>query len=322
MVLAALMLVVVLSIAAIVVDYGMIMVSRTELSKAVDAGALAGAQDLPNQGSARTIATNFVTLNVNQPHYGTAIPTISFPSANTVRVRATMNSPSLFAKVLSLTDFPVAATAEATRLDPDVAIIIDRSGSMCHDSHPSGGCPTNGPWQPFTTVQQVAKAFVDEIPGTPVFTLISFSTTAHLDIALTSNRTAVKAAIDGLRPNGGTDIAAGLNAAIDQLLTATGNPPELVVLLTDGKSNTVNGHNVGESSPLPAEALIAAANRAHDEGIIVYGINYGSQTDDALMSQVAQITEGAFYKAPNTASLAGIYADIAAKAHIRLTFVN
>jgi Ca-activated chloride channel family protein len=235
-----------------------------------------------------------------------------------------MPSPTFFSRVLGLTDLRVNAVAVATRFDPNVAIIIDRSGSMCEDSHPTAGanCPAVGPWQPFTTVQQIAKEFVDEFSGEPVMSLISFSTTARLDVPLTSNRAAIKTAIDELRPGGYTDIAASVNQSIDELLRSTNQRPNLIVLMTDGKPNTVDGRFVGNNDPRAREALIDSAKAAAEKGMTAYVINYGIQADNDLMREVAEETEGKFYYAPTNASLRVVYGEIATRSYIRLTAVN
>lgn len=319
---AAVFLVVFLCIAALVIDYGIILANRTELSKAVDAGALAGAQELPDQSPARTMAASYVARNVKGDV--PPVPTVSFPASNVVRVRASVPSPALFSRILGLTNFDVPAVAEATRFDPNVAIIIDRSGSMCEDSHPKAGanCPAKGPWEPFSTVQQIAKGFVNQFSGDPTMTLISFSTTAKLEVALTNNRAQINSAIDNLRPGGYTDIASSVEQSVDQLLQAVGQRPNIIVLLTDGKPNTVNGRFVGDGDPRPREALAGAAKTAAEKGIVIHGINYGIQADNDLMRQVAEETEGRFYYAPNDASLKAVYADIASKSYVRLTYVN
>jgi Mg-chelatase subunit ChlD len=246
-------------IAALVTDVGFILVKRTELSKAVDAGALAGAQDLPSQTSARTAATNYVALNVRP---GPPDTNVTFPANNTIRVAANYRAPSFFAKVIGVMSFDVPAVAEAKRFDPNLALIIDRSGSMCEVSHPKAGanCPTAGPWEPFNTIQAIAKGFVDEMEGDPQFTLISYSTTARLDVALTDNRASIKKAIDDLKPGGYTDIASSVNEAIEELLKATGPEPKLVILLTDGRTNTVNGRYVGDGNSQAVNALLNASS--------------------------------------------------------------
>ena len=312
---AAALLVVFLSVSALVIDHGVILAERSIVSKAVDAAALAGAQELPDQVAATAVATNYVGMNGGPG----AVPNITFPGSNVIRVAAGIQAPALFSRVLGLTDFTVSSIAEATRFDPYVAIIMDRSGSMCDGTHLGITCPPVGPWEPFNTVQQIAKDFVDQFRGNPVFTLISFSTTATLDAALTSNREQIKAAIDGLKPLGSTDIAAGLETSITQLLQSTGRNPNLIVLMTDGLSNVANGVYYGDFSPVPREALINAATRAHDNNMTIYGINYGPNVDDDLMRQVAETTEGKFYSAPNNTVLQSVYSEIGSRAYIALT---
>jgi len=70
-----------------------------KLSKAVDAGAPAGAQDLPSQASARTVATNDVALNVRPSAPET---NVTFPASNTIRVSANYYAPSFFANVIGV----------------------------------------------------------------------------------------------------------------------------------------------------------------------------------------------------------------------------
>jgi hypothetical protein len=323
-VMAAAALLVSLGIAALVIDYGLILANRSQISTAADAAALAGAQELPNQDAARTVASNYVAINASRvPNIAAAV---TFPAGNVIRVRTSSGSPLFFSRVLGLTDFSIGSVAESTRFDPNVAIIIDRSGSMCVDSYPAaattGICPEVGPWEPFSTVQQIANNFVDQFKGNPTFTLISFSSYATLDAALTQDRVAIKAAINNLRPGGTTDIAASLRTSIDQLLLSTGKNPNLIVLLTDGVPNTVNGVYYGDNDPGARQGLIDAADMAHDKGMIIYGINYGMGADNTLMRQVAEATDGSFYYAPNDGLLQNIYAEIGAKAYIRLTYVN
>jgi Mg-chelatase subunit ChlD len=321
---AVLVILAFLCIAALVADFGVLLLARTEISKAVDAGALAGAQELPDEDAATEFAEDYVSRNLKPARQADVVPTVSFPRPDVIRVRSTASSPAFFARVLGMTAFDVAAAAEATRYDPDVAIIIDRSGSMCEDSHPFAGanCPSRGPWEPFSTIQETAKGFVDQLPGNPTFTLISYATTARTDVTATTNRAFIKTAIDNLRPSGFTDIAGSVTTAIEELLSIPGDKPQVIILLTDGRTNVVNGTFVGDNDPRAQSRLLAAAAAAFDEGIIIHGINYGRNTDNDLMQSVAEATEGRFYYAPDDESLNNVYTEIARKAYIRLTYVN
>jgi hypothetical protein len=320
---AAVMLVAVLAMGALVTDAGVMLMGRTDVSMAVDAAALAGAQVLPDQGLAEIVALEYLELNLTRLLYPEGTEIVSFPDANVIRVQAQMGLPALLSRVVGVTDLGVGAIAEATRFDPDVALIIDRSESMCWDTNgPNTECPAVGPWEPFNTIQSTAKEFVDQMAGDPTFTLLSFATDARVDVATTRNRALIKSAIDSLQPDGYTDTAASIEAAVSALLSILGPSPKLIVLLTDGYPTVHNGEFVGPDDPRPGEDLRAAAEAAFDQEVIINGINYGANVDNALMSDVAEITEGAFYQAPDSTTLQLVFDDIAAQAFVRLTFVD
>ena len=322
-VLAAATLLMVLAVAALVADAGIMLMGRTDVSMAVDASALAGARDLPDQAAARTVALDYLDLNINRPLYLDSTPTISFPAPNVIRVHASMGLPPMFTRVLGFTNLSVAAVAEATRFDPDIALIIDRSESMCFDSHGvSVECPPTGPWEPFSTIQSTATQFVNRVGGDSTFVLISFATESRVDVAPTQNRAFITSAIDTLQPDGYTNTAASVNEAVDQLLDILGPNPKLIVLLTDGHPTVYNGEFVGPDDPRPREDLRAAARAAADQGVVIHGINYGNNVDNALMQEVAEITNGRFYAAPDGPTLQLAYDDIANQVHVRLTFVD
>ncbi|MGO9178053.1 MAG: IPT/TIG domain-containing protein [Candidatus Limnocylindrales bacterium] len=66
MVMSVLALVVILAFASIVIDIGLLRTNTARLQNALDAGVLAGAQQLPATGAAATGATNSVTATVTQ----------------------------------------------------------------------------------------------------------------------------------------------------------------------------------------------------------------------------------------------------------------
>lgn len=322
-ILAAALLLVLIAMAALVADGGILLLGRSDISMAVDFAAVAGAQELPDQGAARDEALRYAQLNLNRSLYPASAPRISFPNPNTIRVEAEMGLQSTFLRALGVDALDVGAEAEATRFDPDVALVIDRSGSMCDDSHNTGnGCPNDGtPWEPFTTIQRTANDFVDQIPGDPTWAVVSYSNNARLDLAPTTNRALVHATIDSLTPGGRTDIAGSLLLAIDQILLTLGRAPKLIILLTDGKPNAVNGVPVSEAQA--AQAVMDAAAYAFSQGILLYAINYGNNADNTLMQAAAEATEGGqFYHAPDGATLEGVYDDIANRRLVRLTYVD
>lgn len=67
-ILIMLMMVVLLASAGAVIDVGLVVVNRTQLSNAMDYAALAGAQELPDNGSdARAVATDYLIQNDVDP---------------------------------------------------------------------------------------------------------------------------------------------------------------------------------------------------------------------------------------------------------------
>ncbi len=113
LILFALMLAVLLVFVVMVVDVGMFMEQRRHAQNVVDAAALAGAQELPdNPTAAATVARQYADLN----GYDSSRLQISFqctsaqsvacnPSANkydTIVVRATADSPAYFGPILSV----------------------------------------------------------------------------------------------------------------------------------------------------------------------------------------------------------------------------
>jgi hypothetical protein len=97
--------------AAMAVDVGRTVATRTRLQRVADSAALAGCKDLPNgQAQARAAALDFAGRN------GIALTSsdVTFPDASSVRVRVDRPVNTVFARVLGIMQYPVpsAATAE------------------------------------------------------------------------------------------------------------------------------------------------------------------------------------------------------------------
>ncbi len=150
-VLAAVLMVLLLTMLAFAIDTGYIASTQVELKRAVDAGALAGAGALVEGGStAEAQAYDFVSRNLVaseavpesdvQIYLGewdvdtrTFRETYYQPSA--IRVVATRReAPFFFAKVLGEDNFDVTEEAIATYQPRDIMVVLDYSGSMNDDS--------------------------------------------------------------------------------------------------------------------------------------------------------------------------------------------
>jgi hypothetical protein len=104
-------LLVMVMMAALMIDGGMLLSHRRTAQAAADAGALAGAAQLcpgvGGTGSATTAATDYVTRNNAQ------VVGISFPQSTTIRVETSVSSQAFFARIFEYTGLTAAASAEA-----------------------------------------------------------------------------------------------------------------------------------------------------------------------------------------------------------------
>ncbi len=166
----------------------------------------------------------------------------------------------------------------------EVALVSDVSGSM-DDS--------------IGDLKSAATGFVDNLSSPDEGAAISFSSDASLDQELTTDYQAIKDAIDAYDAGGGTNMAAGIDTARDELINgtnATTGANKVMILLSDGEPN----------SESDAED---AATAAKDDGIRLFTIALGS-ADTAFLEGIASSPDDA-YVAPDPADLDGVYAEIA-----------
>ena len=144
----------------------------------------------------------------------------------------------------------------------EVVAVLDRSGSMDSET---------GKWD---GAKDGVQTLVDALaPNTPAvsFGLASYSSSASVDQALTTDPALIDAALGTLTPTGSTNIEAGLQAA-DGMFSGTADS-EIVVVLTNGNETT--GDAVGYASGMKAD------------GHVIYTIAYGSSANASTLSQVS-----------------------------------
>jgi hypothetical protein len=149
-VLFMLFLVVMLGMAAFVIDVGYAYYAHRSLQASADAAALAGAQELPDPGRAVAMAEEYgaepgkKNYRDNVPNVTTSVTTKCIQSvpgcepvnAVVVTERAA-KVPTFFAKILGIDSFDVKV--RSTACSPcgykplDIMLVLDRTGSMCQD---------------------------------------------------------------------------------------------------------------------------------------------------------------------------------------------
>ncbi len=151
LVLSTVFLVIMIGFIALALDTGYIASVKTELKRATDAGALAGAGALvdgqesateevlefiqANSVGGRTIDADDITITYGSwdPQTGSFTAGGDLPSA--VRVQVNLNdSPLFFARIFGQEDFDLADESIAMYQPRDIMLVLDYSGSMNDDS--------------------------------------------------------------------------------------------------------------------------------------------------------------------------------------------
>jgi Ca-activated chloride channel family protein len=205
-----------------------------------------------------------------------------------------------------------------------VILAIDVSGSMlAEDVNPNR----------MEAAKDAVKDFVNKQPKGVKIGVVSFSDYGALVAPATTERRPVLDAVSRLRPQRGTNIGGGLQAALEALLdpvdtaeslpaapgstptpsTGQQKPAASIVLLSDGQSTT---------GPQPLEI----AEEAAAEGVRVYTIGIGTpegtvvrilgrnqftRLDEGTLQAIADETGGKYYNAQDESDLREIYDELA-----------
>jgi len=218
------------------------------------------------------------------------------------------------------------------REEGTVILAFDVSGSMAaNDLKPTR----------MAAAKVAAQDFVERQPRSVVIGVVAFSDAGLAVQAPTNDQAAVLAAINRLAPERGTSLGQGILASLRTIALAESPPAQnyysnrspapaptptptptpvpagthtsaVIVLLTDGENN---------ETPDPASAAQAAA----DQGIRIFTVGLGSpagttvnlngfqvhtQLNEPLLQQIADTTQGSYFRAEDAAQLHSIYANL------------
>jgi putative Flp pilus-assembly TadE/G-like protein/VWA domain-containing protein len=303
-----------LGVAALVIDVGLAYDGHRKLQAAVDAAALAGAQALPNDATAKALAADFgpqgqnatATVTVDETKITTrcraAAPGCS--PANTISVEATGKTPTIFARILGIDSITVHAKATAcspcARQPIDVMLVLDRTGSMCT---PDCADLENAKEGMRTFLREMDPAYdwvgMAVLPPAPtVAKRCDAPTTSAYDLTdaayvivpprndfkkngVLDPGSALVKTIDCQKGGGGTAYANAIEAAQAQLKATDatyqrGNAQNVIVLLSDGAANRGPTY-YDPTSPYrtqPCHQGIASSAAAKAAHTIVYSIGY------------------------------------------------
>ncbi len=167
--------------------------------------------------------------------------------------------------------------ATATLAPLNVALVLDRSGSMSGD--------------PFRNMIGAAETFVNQLRDGDRVSVIAFSDGVYEavpPIAIDPNTRAMAVAnLRGLAAGGGTNFSGGLLAGLYEVFSAFQYwQVNQVILFSDGQPN------IGITS---ASELARIGERAAEHGVSVTTIGFGQDHDEILMQGIADASGGYYY---------------------------
>jgi Mg-chelatase subunit ChlD len=183
----------------------------------------------------------------------------------------------------------------------DVAVVMDTSGSMNNDGL--------NPPEPLSTAKRAAAAFIQTLGLDDYVGVVTFATkgavvqTPTNDFALASKALA-SIAILPEEEQGVTNIGEGIARAREILpkMVEGGQRSHAMIVLTDGLANAPD-------EPGGEVFATAEANRAKEEGIVMYTIGLGEEVNRTFLSNMASRPTQAYFAA-ESAELLRIYEDI------------
>ncbi|MCG8448621.1 MAG: VWA domain-containing protein [Pirellulales bacterium] len=358
LVLIAVTLPLVVIMAAFAVDVARMQLVNTELRTATDAASRAGAKALSlhqTETAAREAAQEAASRNrvagtplvvrdreveIGLSRQATRNSRFVFtPDAdekNAVRVTGSRTAASaggpvslFLGQVMGVNSFEPSRVATATQLDRDLCLVVDRSGSMMRDlvsrNVPGGNCnpphPTRSRWG---GLDAAVDGFLSELEETAQLEqcgLVSYSnqgtrcgftfTTSDINVPLSFDLEPIHDEMDHLGSQavaGRTNISSGIDNGIRVLTDPRARPFALksMVLMTDGRHNT---------GPEP----VISARRAVAEDIVIHTVTFSSEADFRRMRDVADVTGGKHFHAPDAEALERIFREIASTLPVILT---
>ncbi|MGI0148893.1 MAG: vWA domain-containing protein, partial [Thermoplasmata archaeon] len=289
---------------------GTIPAKQYEAERLTSLEAIAAFDRLRSMSSVIAVENGQFTVNI--PLGTAAVSPFALASQGTLRF-----DPEEVAKADASFHFvPRLFDARLSKVDQDVVLVIDSSGSMVWND--PGRLRIAG-----------AKDYVTHLSKPDRIAIVDFDSDAHLTKANVGQAahhlyspghngipdyTEVNTDLDTIDQSGSTNYGMALLVAIDELITyGDRNHAWAIILLTDGENTACVpvppcSSNSGAASDLLA---LQQASRAVASGIVIFTIGLGPDVNPTLLTQIAQTTGGTYYAAPNAQAIQFIYFEIA-----------
>ncbi|MBD3312946.1 VWA domain-containing protein [Candidatus Woesearchaeota archaeon] len=144
--------------------------------------------------------------------------------------------------------------------------------------------------------KSLAISVLDFIKEDSQVGVVAFNADAYVVAPLTplSARYDIEERISRLRDGGGTDIEAGINKAAEVFSGVSGS--NSIILISDGVTSSPSG-------------ALAAAERAKRQGINIFTVGVGGDTDELTLKNIASITGGHYYRPTQSQRLKIIFGE-------------
>ena len=255
--LVALWIVVLIPFVGLSIDLGFAYIAKAQLSKAVDAAALAGISNYyqkapaPQNIAISTFNANFEPTGTLPSRYASVNgPTITFSTAangnETIQVQASTTLNTFFIRMLpaiggaNWNTLTVGDTGQATRSPVIMTLVLDHSYSMDPNCNLPEGCTYGGTYLP-NAVADFISDFEDTVDKAAV---VAFGSTVTTLLPMSQpfiNQVKQVTAAGTIVWGGGTDSVGGLTNAlvIENSVVSTQAYVKAVVFFTDGQANMI-----------------------------------------------------------------------------------
>ena len=161
-----------------------------------------------------------------------------------------------------------------------------------------------------------AETFVDLVPARLNVGLVSFSGTAQVLVAPTTDRDLLKASIANLQLGPATAIGEAIYASLGTIASVQGEPgqappPARIVLMSDGETTAGRPNEIAAQAASSAKVPVSTIAFGTDEGTVyVEGSPVPVPVNKESLRDLAELTDGSFFEASTEKELKRVYADI------------